>query len=69
MFERIGLSDSMVLDPEAGTQSAGSLFAPVTVLPLRRYSLQYDSAEWEPTFLRQAKEFLRFPLLPREASE
>ena len=32
-------------------------------------SLQYDSAEWEPAFLRQAREFLFFPLLPREASK
>jgi len=30
---------------------------------------QYDSAEWEPAFLRQAREFLFFPLLPREASK
>jgi hypothetical protein len=29
---------------------------------------QYDSAEWEPAFQRQAREFLFFPLLPREAS-
>ena len=27
------------------------------------------SAEWEPAFLRQAREFLFFPLLPREASK
>ena len=26
-------------------------------------------AEWEPAFLRQAREFLFFPLLPREASK
>ena len=26
------------------------------------------TAEWEPAFLRQAREFLCFPLLPREAS-
>ncbi len=32
------------------------------------FSLQYDSAEWKPAFLRQAREFLCFPLLPREAS-
>ena len=25
--------------------------------------------EWEPAFLRQAREFLFFPLLPREASK
>ena len=31
--------------------------------------VQYDSAEWEPAFLRQAREFLFFPLLPREASK
>ena len=31
--------------------------------------LQYDSAEWEPAFLRQEREFLFFPLLPREASK
>ena len=31
--------------------------------------LQYDSAEWEPAFLRQAREFPFLPLLPREASE
>ena len=31
--------------------------------------LQYDSAEWEPAFLRQAREFPFFPLLPREASK
>jgi hypothetical protein len=31
--------------------------------------LQYDCAEWEPAFLRQATEFLFFPLLPREASK
>ena len=32
-------------------------------------SIQYDSAEWEPAFLRQAGEFLFFPLLRREASK
>ena len=32
-------------------------------------SPQYDSAEWKPAFLRQAREFLFFPLLPREASK
>jgi hypothetical protein len=31
--------------------------------------IQYDSAEWEPAFLRQAREFPFFPLLPREASK
>ena len=31
--------------------------------------IQYDSAEWKPAFLRQAREFLFFPLLPREASK
>ena len=31
--------------------------------------VQYDSAEWKPAFLRQAREFLFFPLLPREASK
>ena len=34
-----------------------------------RGSVQYDSAEWESAFLRQAREFLFFPLLPREASK
>jgi hypothetical protein len=32
-------------------------------------AIQYDSVEWEPAFLRQAREFLFFPLLPREASK
>ena len=32
-------------------------------------SLQYVTAEWEPAFLRQAREFLFFPLLPREVSK
>ena len=31
--------------------------------------LQYVTAEWEPAFLRQAREFLFFSLLPREASK
>jgi len=31
--------------------------------------IQYDSAEWKPAFLRQAREFLFFPLLSREASK
>ena len=31
--------------------------------------VHYDSAEWEPAFVRQAREFLFFPLLPREASK
>ena len=31
--------------------------------------LQYYTAEWKPAFLRQAREFLFFPLLPREASK
>ena len=31
--------------------------------------IQYDSAKWKPAFLRQAREFLFFPLLPREASK
>ena len=34
-----------------------------------RLVLQYDSAEWKLAFLRQAREFLIFPLLPREASK
>ena len=33
------------------------------------YVLQYYTAEWEPAFLRQAREFPFFPLLPREASK
>ena len=37
--------------------------------PSTAVKLQYDSAEWEPAFLRQAREFLFFPLLPREASK
>ena len=31
--------------------------------------LQYDTAEWKSAFLRQAREFLFFPLLPREANK
>jgi len=31
--------------------------------------IQYDSAEWKQAFLSQAREFLFFPLLPREASK
>ena len=31
--------------------------------------LQYVIAEWEPAFLRQAREFPFFPFLPREASK
>ena len=31
--------------------------------------LQYVTAEWEAAFLRQAREFLFFPLIPREASK
>ena len=31
--------------------------------------IQYVTAEWKPAFLRQAREFLFFPLLPREASK
>ena len=34
-----------------------------------RVHLQYYTAEWEPAFLRQAREFPFFPLLPREASK
>ena len=34
-----------------------------------RSPLQYVTAEWKPAFLRQAREFLFFPLLPREASK
>ena len=34
-----------------------------------RQILQYVTAEWKPAFLRQAREFLFFPLLPREASK
>ena len=34
-----------------------------------RPSIQYVTAEWEPAFLRQAREFPFFPLLPREASK
>ena len=31
---------------------------------------KYFTAEWEPAFVfRQAREFLFFPLLPREASK
>ena len=32
-------------------------------------AIRYVTAEWEPAFLRQAREFLFFPLLPREASK
>jgi len=31
--------------------------------------LQYVTAEWKPAFLSQAREFLFFPLLPREATQ
>ena len=31
--------------------------------------LQYVTAEWKPAFLSQAREFLFFPLPPREASK
>ena len=31
--------------------------------------IQYDCAEWKPAFLRQAREFLLFPLPPSEASK
>ena len=31
--------------------------------------VQYVTAEWKPAFLRQAREFLFFPLLPRKASK
>ena len=31
--------------------------------------IQYVTAEWEPVFLRQAREFLFFPFIPREASK
>ena len=31
--------------------------------------VQYVTAEWEPAFLRQAREFPFFPFLPREASK
>ena len=54
------------------------LFALVSCRRLRNVSasfewaklmLQYFTAEWEPAFLRQAREFPFFPLLPREASK
>jgi len=32
-------------------------------------AVQYVTAEWKPAFLSQAREFLFFPLLPREASK
>jgi hypothetical protein len=32
-------------------------------------AIQYVTAEWAPAFLRQAREFLFFPLLAREASK
>ena len=32
-------------------------------------TVQYVTAKWEPAFLRQAREFPFFPLLPREASK
>ena len=35
----------------------------------RSRTVLYVTTEWEPAFLRQAKEFLFFPLLPREASK
>ena len=35
----------------------------------KRERVQYYTAEWEPAFLRQAREFPFFPLLPREASK
>ena len=33
------------------------------------FNLTVRLREWEPAFLRQAREFLFFPLLPREASK
>jgi hypothetical protein len=42
---------------------------PAVRRPAGTGSVQYDSAEWEPAFLRQAREFPFFPLLPREASK
>ena len=35
----------------------------------KNVNIQYYTAEWKPAFLRQAREFLFFPLLPREASK
>ena len=35
----------------------------------RADTLQHVTAEWEPAFLRQAREFPFFPLKPREASK
>ena len=32
-------------------------------------SVQYDSAEWELAFLRQAREFLFFSMMSEEASK
>jgi len=35
--------------------------------PYQTNRLQYVTVEWKPAFLRQAREFPFFPLLPREA--
>jgi hypothetical protein len=43
------------------------LFYDDWLAPLK--GIQYVTAEWELAFLRQAREFLFFPLLPREASK
>ena len=42
---------------------------PAVQANLRPATVQCDSAECEPAILRQAREFLVFPLLPREASK
>jgi hypothetical protein len=46
-----------------GSHSAGE------VLYNDQYNSYSTTPEWKPAFLRQAREFLFFPLLPREASE
>jgi len=51
-----------------GPSNACPRAAPETT-PLWRLFLQYYTAEWKPAFLRQAREFLFFPLLPSEASK
>ena len=54
----------------AGESNSAANLTPYNLYPNPEpCRLQYDSAEWEPAFLRQAREFLFFPLLPREASK
>jgi len=69
LFLFLFLSLSRSLSPLSLGRARALLVALGSSTGFDEFRIQYVTAEWEPAFLRQAREFPFFPLLPREASK